>query len=139
MREQGKDVHEIYDLMAVRVLVDSVKDCYGALGIVHTLWKPIPFRFKDFIAMPKPNMYQSLHTTVVIGKNELLEVQIRTWEMHRTAEYGIAAHWKYKEKVKDHQEFNEKLSWLRQLLEWSQDFWRCPRAHGALENRPLYR
>jgi GTP diphosphokinase / guanosine-3',5'-bis(diphosphate) 3'-diphosphatase len=122
MREQGKDVHEIYDLMAVRILVDSVKDCYGALGIVHTLWKPIPFRFKDFIAMPKPNMYQSLHTTVVIGKNELLEVQIRTWEMHRTAEYGIAAHWKYKEKVKDHQEFNEKLSWLRQLLEWSQDF-----------------
>lgn len=122
MRAQGKDIHEIYDLMAVRILVDSVKDCYGALGIVHTLWKPIPFRFKDFIAMPKPNMYQSLHTTVVIGKNELLEVQIRTLEMHRTAEYGIAAHWKYKEKTKDHQEFNEKLSWLRQLLEWSQDF-----------------
>ena len=122
MREQGKDIHEIYDLMAVRILVDSVKDCYGSLGIVHTLWKPIPFRFKDFIAMPKPNMYQSLHTTVVIGKNELLEVQIRTWEMHRTAEYGIAAHWKYKEKVKDREEFNEKLSWLRQLLEWSQDF-----------------
>ncbi len=122
MREQNKDFHEIYDLTAVRVLVDSIKDCYGALGIVHTLWKPIPYRFKDYIAMPKPNMYQSLHTTVVCGKNELLEVQIRTWEMHRTSEYGIAAHWKYKEKPKDDMEFDEKLSWLRQLLEWSQDF-----------------
>lgn len=122
MQEQGKDLGEIYDLTAVRVIVDSVKDCYGTLGIVHTLWKPIPGRFKDFIAVPKPNMYQSLHTTVVGAENELVEIQIRTWEMHRTAEYGIAAHWRYKEKVKDDREFGEKLAWLRQLLEWQHDF-----------------
>jgi len=122
MKEQNKDLSEIYDLTAIRILVDTVKDCYGALGIVHTIWKPIPGRFKDFIAMPKPNMYQSLHTTVVGAKNELVEVQIRTWEMHRTAEYGIAAHWKYKEKTKNDKEFEEKLSWLRQLLEWQQDY-----------------
>ncbi len=122
MKEQNLEFTEVYDLTAVRILVDSLKDCYGALGIVHTLWKPIPYRFKDYIAMPKPNMYQSLHTTVVCAKNELLEVQIRTWEMHRTAEYGIAAHWKYKEKTRNEQEFSEKLAWLRQLLEWSQDY-----------------
>ncbi len=122
MKEQEKDLNEIYDLTAVRVIVDSLKDCYGALGIVHTLWKPIPGRFKDFIAMPKPNMYQSLHTTVVGAENELVEIQIRTWEMHRTAEYGIAAHWRYKERVKDDREFEEKLSWLRQLLEWQHDY-----------------
>ena len=121
MKEQGKDFSEIYDLTALRVLVNSVRDCYATLGVVHTLWRPIPGHFNDYIAMPKPNMYQSLHTTVVCGKNELLEVQIRTWEMHRTSEYGIAAHWRYKEKVKDDREFEEKLSWLRQLLEWQQD------------------
>ncbi len=120
MKEQGKDLNEIYDLTAVRVIVNTVKDCYAALGIVHTLWKPIPGHFNDYIAMPKSNMYQSLHTTVVFAENELLEVQIRTWDMHRTAEYGIAAHWRYKEKARDDREFEEKLSWLRQLLEWQQ-------------------
>jgi GTP pyrophosphokinase len=121
MKQQGKEFNEIYDLTALRIIVDSVRDCYAALGIVHTLWRPIPGHFNDYIAMPKPNMYQSLHTTVVCAENELLEVQIRTKEMHRTAEYGIAAHWKYKERVKDDREFEEKLSWLRQLLEWQQD------------------
>ncbi len=121
MKEQGKDLNEIYDLTAVRVIVNTVKDCYAALGIVHTLWKPIPGHFNDYIAMPKSNMYQSLHTTVVFAENELLEVQIRTWDMHRTAEYGIAAHWRYKEKARDDREFEEKLSWLRQLLEWQQE------------------
>lgn len=122
MKTQGKDLNEIYDLTAVRVIVDSVKDCYHALGIVHTIWKPIPGRFKDFIAMPKPNMYQSLHTTVFAAENELAEIQIRTWDMHRTAEYGIAAHWRYKEKVKNAGELDEKLTWLRQLLEWQHDY-----------------
>ncbi len=122
MKSQDKTLAEIYDLTAVRVIVDNVKDCYGTLGIVHTLWRPIPGRFKDFIAMPKPNMYQSLHTTVVVAKNELAEIQIRTWEMHRTAEYGIAAHWRYKEGAKDDREMDEKLAWLRQLLEWQHDY-----------------
>jgi len=122
MKTQGKDLSEIYDLTAVRIIVDSVKDCYHTLGIVHTIWKPIPGRFKDFIAMPKPNMYQSLHTTVFAAENELAEIQIRTWDMHRTAEYGIAAHWRYKEKVKDSDELDQKLSWLRQLLEWQHDY-----------------
>jgi GTP diphosphokinase / guanosine-3',5'-bis(diphosphate) 3'-diphosphatase len=122
MKTQGKDLNEIYDLTAVRIIVDSVKDCYHTLGIVHTIWKPIPGRFKDFIAMPKPNMYQSLHTTVFAAENELAEIQIRTWDMHRTAEYGIAAHWRYKEKVKDSGELDDKLTWLRQLLEWQHDY-----------------
>jgi len=122
MEAQGKDLSEIYDLTAIRIIVDSVKDCYHTLGIVHTIWKPIPGRFKDFIAMPKPNMYQSLHTTVFAAENELAEIQIRTWDMHRTAEYGIAAHWRYKEKVKDSDELDQKLAWLRQLLEWQHDY-----------------
>ncbi|HHT02328.1 MAG TPA: bifunctional (p)ppGpp synthetase/guanosine-3',5'-bis(diphosphate) 3'-pyrophosphohydrolase [Firmicutes bacterium] len=121
MYDQGREFEEIYDLIAMRVLVDTVRDCYGVLGIVHTLWKPIPGRFKDYIAMPKSNMYQSLHTTVIGPDGEPFEVQIRTWEMHRTAEWGIAAHWRYKEGGREETDFDQKLSWLRQILDWQQD------------------
>ncbi len=124
MKNQNKTLDQIYDLFAVRIKVDSVKDCYAALGVIHEMYKPIPGRFKDYIAMPKANMYQSLHTTVIGSAGQPFEVQIRTFEMHKAAEYGIAAHWKYKEvsdgKSVETQE-EEKLTWLRQILEWQRD------------------
>ena len=118
MSQKGKDFNEIYDLIALRVIVDSVKDVYGALGTVHSIWKPVPGRFKDYVAMPKFNMYQSLHTTVIGPSGSPLEIQIRSEEMHRTAEYGVAAHWRYKEGSRGEDAFDERLAWLRQMLEW---------------------
>ena len=126
MVNQNKTLDQIYDLFAVRAIVDTVRDCYGVLGVVHTMYTPMPGRFKDYIAMPKPNMYQSLHNTLIGPEGEPFEVQIRTWDMHRTSEYGIAAHWKYKEGGKNNankkgNSEEAKLTWLRQILEWQKD------------------
>lgn len=125
MVNQNKTLDQIYDIFAVRIKVESVKDCYAALGVIHEMYKPIPGRFKDYIAMPKPNMYQSLHTTLIASNGQPFEIQIRTYEMHRTAEYGIAAHWKYKEGVAGKpggaESEEAKLSWLRQMLEWQKE------------------
>ena len=124
MVNQNKTLDQVYDLFAVRIIVDSVKDCYAALGVIHEMYTPIPGRFKDYIAMPKPNMYQSLHTTLMGPSGQPFEIQIRTEEMHKTAEYGIAAHWKYKEgsdAAKSMASQEAKLNWLRQILEWQRD------------------
>ena len=126
MTRKGKEFNEIYDLTAMRVIVDSVKDCYGAVGIIHSLWKPMPGRFKDFIAMPRLNMYQSLHTTVIGPQGTPLEIQIRTPEMHQTAEYGVAAHWLYKEDARapaaaDDGGSGDRLEWLSRMMDWQQD------------------
>ena len=124
MVNQNKTLDQVYDLFAVRIIVDSVKDCYAALGVIHEMYTPIPGRFKDYIAMPKPNMYQSLHTTLMGPSGQPFEIQIRTEEMHKTAEYGIAAHWKYKEgsdAAKSMESQEAKLNWLRQILEWQRD------------------
>ncbi len=119
MKKDNRDLSQIYDLYAVRVIVDAVPDCYAVLGIAHSLWKPLPYRFKDYIAMPKSNMYQSLHTTVIGTKGQPVEIQIRTWEMHYVSEHGVAAHWRYKEGDKHgDKDFDKKVGWIRKVLEW---------------------
>ena len=135
MIKQNKDIDEIYDKIAIRVVVDDIWVCYGVLGVIHTMWTPLPGRFKDYIATPKPNMYQSLHTTVIGKGGEPFEVQVRTWEMHKTAEFGIAAHWKYKEgESASARKFDKKLAWLRAFWNGSK-ISDTGRVHGVAEDR----
>ncbi|HKN47536.1 MAG TPA: RelA/SpoT family protein, partial [Candidatus Polarisedimenticolia bacterium] len=136
IKRQGIDVSEVYDYIAFRILTNGVKDCYGALGIIHGFWRPVPGRIKDFIAIPKPNMYQSLHTSVMTDKGQPFEVQIRTHEMHRVAEEGIAAHWKYKE-GKSTSEHDANVEWLRQIMEWQQEL-KDPREFLSMVKVDLY-
>ena len=137
LKRQRIELEQVYDFIALRIITSSVKDCYAALGIIHQTWSPVPGRIKDFIAMPRPNGYQSLHTSVIGEHGTPFEVQIRTMEMHRMAEEGIAAHWKYKEgRVGDHKE-DRHFQWLRQLLEYQQDVQRPARVHPAPQSRAL--
>jgi len=136
IKRQGIDISEVYDYIAFRILTNGVKDCYGALGIIHGFWRPVPGRIKDFIAIPKPNMYQSLHTSVMTDKGQPFEVQIRTHEMHRVAEEGIAAHWKYKE-GKSTSEHDANVEWLRQIMEWQQEL-KDPREFLSMVKVDLY-
>ena len=141
MKRDNITLDQVYDLFALRIIVNSVKDCYAALGVVHELYNPMPGRFKDYISVPKPNMYQSLHTTLIGPKGTPFEVQIRTWDMHRVAEFGIAAHWAYKEaSFRTHKKANvvvtdDKLSWLRETLEWQKRFTRPRRVYENFKNR----
>ena len=136
---QGKELSKIYDLFALRVLVKSKGDCYNALGVVHNLWHPMPGQFDDYIASPKENVYQALHTTVMCEGGTPLEVQIRTDEMHQVAEYGVAAHWRYKEGEAGDVNFEHKMTWLRQLVEWQRDVSGARRVPRIGEDRPVPR
>ncbi len=129
LRRQKITVDQVYDLMALRIITDSIKNCYAALGVIHNKWRPIPGRIKDFIAIPRPNLYQSLHTSVVGPQGQTFEVQIRTEEMHRIAEEGIAAHWKYKEGRKGPAADDQRITWLRHLIEWQRDVKDPERVH----------
>ena len=137
MRRKRAEFGEIYDVHALRVLVEDVRECYAALGVVHSLWRPIPGQFDDYIAMPKNNMYQSLHTAVVALDGKPLEVQIRSHDMHRVSEVGIAAHWRYKEGSRSDRAYDAKLAWVRQLMEWQMDVSRCDRVHRGRQARHL--
>ena len=137
MRRQRIGLDQVYDLMALRIVTDSVKNCYAALGVIHNEWRPIPGRIKDFIAIPRPNLYQSLHTSVVGPHGQTFEVQIRTDEMHRIAEEGIAAHWKYKEGTKGPAADDQRIAWLRHLVEWQRDMQDPGRVHVHPEGGPV--